>query len=509
MSAPKVAPQTSAAASRATTAHDGTLGAPVLPSQPTFCSFQPVIPYQRQVCDLVRDWDYATGNLEILLSGSFGSAKSTLMAHLGVRHVVENAGARLCLARRALPDLKRTIWREVLDHIAEDFKEGRSKRDFKRGADYFINRSTMTITFRNGSEIICASWADGRYKRFRSLKLSMLIFEEIVENETPDEEAFKQLKARLRRLPHVSENLLIAATNPDSPSHWVHKYFIDPQAAHTADPQLRDGPEMVRGTYGGCHPTRRVFYSNTRENPFLDPTYVTQLERDLPPREADRYIRGLWVEISTERIYYEYVSAVQYKATIAYVLNPRLPIHLTFDFNIGDGKPMSCAMFQFVDGAFHVFAEAVIEGARTADLMEDLGGRGLLVKDHKYVINGDAAGKHRDTRSSRSDYDIIMQDLRNRGINFEYNVPLANPPIRTRHNRVNAFCKNDNGEVRLFIYKGCKVCDEGMRLTALKKGAGYVEDDSKAFQHVTTAIGYGIVATHMKQASKPQGTVQL
>lgn len=201
-------------------------------SAPTFCGFRPVIPYQRQVCDLVRDWDYSRANLEILLSGSFGSAKSTLMAHLGVRHVVEQNGARLCLGRRALPDLKRTIWREVTDHIAEDFKEGRGARDFKKGADYYINRATMTIYFRNGSEIICASWADGRYKRFRSLKLSMIIFEELVENDEDDEEAFKELKARLRRLPHVPENLLIGATNPDAPSHWVHKYFIDAQAPY-------------------------------------------------------------------------------------------------------------------------------------------------------------------------------------------------------------------------------------------------------------------------------------
>lgn len=194
-------------------------------SQPTFCAFRPVIPYQRDVCDLVRDWDYAKGNLEILLSGSFGSAKSTLMAHLGVRHVIENPRSRLCLARRALPDLKRTIWREILDHIAEDFREGKNK-------DYVINRSSMTITFRNRAEVICASWADGRYKRFRSLKLSMLIFEELVENDDDDEEAFKELKARLRRIPEVQDNLLIGATNPDAPSHWVHKYFIDSQAAH-------------------------------------------------------------------------------------------------------------------------------------------------------------------------------------------------------------------------------------------------------------------------------------
>jgi len=271
----------------------------------------------------------------------------------------------------------------------------------------------------------------------------------------------------------------------------------------------RPDAATVRATFGGAHPTRRVFYSNTEENPFLDPAYIAQLKADMSPREADRYIRGRWVEIRAEFIYYEYDSRAQYRAALAYQVDAKQMVHLTFDFNIGVGKPMSCALFQFDGDAFHIFAEAVIEGARTADILEDLDARGLLAKELRYEINGDAAGKHRDTRSSRSDYDIILQGLAGRGIKADYNVPLANPPIRTRHNKVNAYCKNDNGKRRLFIYKGCKISDEGMRLTALKKGAGYIEDDSKAFQHVTTAIGYGILSTLQKHSTKRQGTTQL
>jgi hypothetical protein len=34
-----------------------------------------------------------------------------------------------------------------------------------------------------------------------------------------------------------------------------------------------------------------------------------------------------------------------------------------------------------------------------------------------------------------------------------------------------------------------------MKLTALKKGAEYIEDDSKEYQHITTAAGYRISYT--------------
>ena len=74
-------------------------------------------------------------------------------------------------------------------------------------------------------------------------------------------------------------------------------------------------------------------------------------------------------------------------------------------------------------------------------------------------------------------------------------VPRSNPPVRTRHNIVNAYCQNDLGQHRLTVYAKCKTLDKGLRLTALKKGGSYIEDDSKPYQHITTALGYGVVYT--------------
>jgi len=451
-------------------------------SEPFFTKFSPdVIPYQRAVCDLIDQFDFTEGNLEILLSGSFGSAKSTLMAHLLIRHCVEFPGARVCIARRSLPDLKRTIWKEVLEHMEEDFIERKH---------YRINRTSNTIRFANGSEIITATWADRRYKKFRSLKLSMVIIEEIVENDEQDIEAFKQLKARMRRLPHVPENILIAATNPDSPAHWVWKYFIEPNSN------------------GSNHRFRYVFYSRTELNPFLDPSYVRQLREDMSPKEAERYLDGQWNELKGEVIYYEYDSNAQYLKTVEYKIDPVYQVGLAFDFNIADGKPMSMIMFQYINDTFHFFGETVIQGARTAQIMEDLDGRDLLIKGLQYLITGDAAGKHKDTRSTRSDYDIIMKELSDRNINYVYGVPPSNPPLRTRHNKVNSYCLNALGHRRLFIYNGCPVADEGMRLVKLKEGGSYIEDDSKAYQHITTAIGYAILFS-INKTSRQQSTTIL
>jgi hypothetical protein len=241
----------------------------------------------------------------------------------------------------------------------------------------------------------------------------------------------------------------------------------------------------------------------------LPPQYIEQLKADMDPKLARRMIYGEWIEISGEVIYSEYNSELQYRRTEEYKIDPHYPVVLTFDFNLSSNKPMSMCCLQYIDDTFHVFAEVIIDGARTGEVMEELNDRGLLKPELKYTICGDASGKHRDTRSFRSDYDIIFDYLKRAGLKFEYMVPPANPPVRLRHNRVNAYCLNALGERRLFLYKGCATLDEGMRLTKLKPGANYLEDDSKPYQHVTTAIAYAIVALSNNNKRQRQSTLLL
>lgn len=400
------------------------------------------------------------------------------MAHLAVTHCLLNPGARACLARRSLPDLKRTILKEVLEHISEDLTEG---------VDYWYNRSDSSITFSNGSEIICMSWADKRYKKGRSLKLSFLVFEEIVENNLEDKEAFDTLIARLRRLPHVKENVAIAATNPDSPGHWVFKHWIEP-------------------TVASRFPNRRVFYSLTEQNIFLDKIYIDSLRDSMSKKEADRYLRGQWNDLRSSYIYNEYERQFNF-IDQSYQVDPRYPISWSFDFNIAEGKPLSSVFTQHIDGIMHIFNEIVVDGFRTRDNLEEAKTRGLLDYQTVYNIRGDAAGKHLDTRSKKSDYEIIKDFLSNETpIKFHVQVPPANPPIRKRHNLVNAYCCNDKGVRRLFVYKDAPTADEGLRLAKLKKGSHYIEDDSDRFQHITTAIGYDLARQVTSEKMKPKST---
>jgi hypothetical protein len=440
-------------------------------STPTLTEFNPsLIPWQMEATNFISEFDYSQGVLEVLFSGSVGSAKSIEAAHLTCLHAIENAQSRVLAIRRALKDLKRTFWPTVLKHLADVPHLIKS-----------YNKTEMKITLVNGSEIIGDSYDDMNLEKFRSLELSMVIIEEATES---NKEVYEAIKMRVGRLPKVPKNIILCLTNPDAPDHYLYEYFI-----------ANEGP---------C---RKVFYSLTHQNPFLPSWYVENLRRDLDPKMALRMLEGQWIEINQERIYYAYSSEYNF-INETYKFNPAYPVCLMHDFNRAAGKPMSAAVGQEIKGNFHVAKTFLVDGGRTQDVMDEIADAGYLDLNTTIKIYGDASGKHTDTRNNRSDWDIISEFInnykradseRNTLIN---NVPLSNPTIRGRHNVLNALFRNDLGETHLFIYKEARDADKGFKLTKLKKGAELVEDDSLREQHVTTAIGYW--AHKSKNTTTPQ-----
>ncbi len=455
-------------------------------STPNFLEFDPtVIPFQNSVIyDLNHSIDFNLGTHEILFSGSIGSAKSILAAHIAVHHCFEFKKARVLICRRTLPDLKKTMFQTICEHL-----EGIPKLVLNR--DYWINESTAAIYFRNGSEIIAGYWADKRYLKFRSYVLSMVIIEEAVESVGDDYKAIQEIRQRVGRLPHIKKNMIIYCTNPSGPSHELYKYFFNDSS-----------------------PTRHVYFSLTEQNPFLPRTYIEQMKRDLPPKEAERMLYGRWVEVDKERIYYAYNPEINFKKT-SYNIDFRLPISIAFDFNIGLGKPMSATLSQYdkLKDTFHFFDEVVIHGSRTLDQLEEMEAKGYFELPTAFEIHGDATGGAMSTNSKWSNYELISQYLANyktktgQKLNYQLLIPKSNPPIRERHNIVNAYCANSLNENRLFVYEKCKNLHEGMKLTALKKGAEYLEDDSKEYQHVTTALGYRVAYTSKNKVIVKGGNI--
>jgi PBSX family phage terminase large subunit len=433
-------------------------------STPSLSSFNP-LPQQLEILkDIRRNFDYTRGVHEVMLSGSVGSAKSLSLAHVAITHCLMYPGSRFGIGRLALPQLKATLCIKIREHLHGE------------GIDYRYNETTGSFRFSNGSSIPALSWSDANTAKLGSYEFSGFGIEELTE--TKDSKAYNTLKQRVGRLPHIPEQILISATNPDSPSHWAYKRIINKAANN----------DLIK-----------VYYSNTFDNPHLPPTYTQNLLDTLDERMVRRMVYGEWLDLSEEVIYYAYNREHNYR-DYSYQVNPNFPIHLGFDFNIGVGKPMSVCFLQYIGGQFHVFNEVVVEGMRTEDVLEEANAKGLFRWQTQYIVNGDATGRHNDTRSKDNDYVIIEKWLANAKrrdgtrIRFDIDVPRANPPIRRRHNLVNGVCCNGHGRRNLFVYKEAETVDDGLLTTKLKKGASLIEDDSARAQHITTGLGYSVVS---------------
>lgn len=436
-------------------------------STPSLLSFDPkVIPFQRRVIyDVRKKFSYEKGFHQLLFSGTVGSSKSLLLAHLLITHCLLYPKACAYFGRLVLGDLKKTLLKKIVQHLGRDLIEGK---------DYEHNKSDHVITFQNGSELVYGSWHDKDYTKFRSLELSAVGIEEATENSEEYKDFYFEIIQRVNRLPHVKENWVALATNPDGPSHWIHKHFMENQDEF-----------------------RHVYYSNALENPFLPKSYIENLKGTLDPKMARRMLYGEWIDIDGEFLYHNYRKDRNY-LNRPYEFSANQPIDLSHDFNIGEGKPMSANISQTVGGVFHFSHTFAVDGARTADIMEEMGFAGIFENKNKFRVFGDASGKRRDTRSIKSDYDIIREYLANyrrkdgSSLDFEMLIPLSNPPIRERHNLVNAQFLDALGQVKLYVYKDATMLDEGFRLTKLKQTGSYIEDDSFRAQHCTTAAGYAI-----------------
>jgi hypothetical protein len=287
----------------------------------------------------------------------------------------------------------------------------------------------------------------------------------------------------------VYQNIFLTLTNPDSPSHYLYTDIIERQDDF-----------------------KTVFYSLTEENKFLPKWYIENLKRNLDPKMALRMLKGQWVDIYTEGVYYNYDPETNFRDT-EYKINPNEPIYITHDFNIGKGKPMSCALGQYINDTWHWFKSYHVEGARTLNIMEEMHEDGVFDNKNMFIVHGDATGRSRDTRSIQSDYDIIEEFLSNlkrkdgSRVHFDIDVPKkANPPIKKRHAVLNGMFKNMNNETRLYVYDSW--INTGFLRTSFLKDSYVIEDDSLPQQHVTTAIGYSVYR-HDFVGDNNGGTIQL
>lgn len=396
----------------------------------------------------------------LLLCAGIGSGKSYIGAHYIIKRTLDYPKALHFIGANSYSQLRDSTL-AALFSVLQDLN-----------IPFSYNQNHGLLEFGYG-RILCKTMDN--YNMLRGIEIATFYLDEVRDLKR---EAFDMIMGRLRdRKAYKLEGRL---TTSPSGHNYLYDYF-DPQG------------EKNNPNFGIIHATS---YANTH----LPAGYIDSLKSQYSEKFFRQEILGEFVNIQSDTIYYafdEKLSLIK-----SYNVNDRYPICISYDFNIGVGKPMSVAIFQYIDNIFYFFDEVVIEGTRTEDTLDEMEARGLFDLSRHYIVHGDASGNSRTTNYNRTDYDIIRKRLSNIDISFEIDVPNANPPVRKRHIIVNGQLKNANGNTSIYVTKNCKTIIKGLKQAKLRDKASYVEDDSDSFQHVTTAMGYGILK-QIEKASKP------
>ena len=409
----------------------------------------------------------------LVMWGGAGSGKSITAGVKVILRCMATPGHKIFCIRKVEGGAKKSVFAQLIEWT----------KLFGVYPHCKINLTDKIILFPNKSSIQCIGLDDP--EKIKSVPfISGYWFEEATEMDILD---FMQCDLRLRgNTPSYKQ--IIVTFNPIVVSNWVYeKFFTEQQnVVSKCDGRIQEFELGVGDELIPC----MTHHSTYRDNPFIDAQYKAVLG-DLANRsETDWrvYHEGLWGQVSgTVYSSFDRMRNVSEKAEY----DPALDICWTWDFNIGEGKPMSSALCHIRQGRdkdgklrleVHVFDEIVMETGDTRTMCDEYKRRGYSIGNAS--IYGDRSGKSRSSNSAYTDYDLI------RAAGAEtFRVPGNNPAIRGRHNCVNALLKSASGDVRLFIHPRCKTLIRGLESVTMKSGAMYQEKETYE-QHITTALGY-------------------
>lgn len=406
----------------------------------------------------------------VALLGGVGSGKTDLGSIWSLGRVAGSPlGVLGCIAANTYAQLFDSTLRNVFknwDRMGVHY--------LPRDAPSSYRPLTLRVRANDGwREILCRSL--DHYETLSGIEIGWAWLDETWQTERA---AFNLVQARLRdgRMPDAMRQLLLTSTL-DDPTSWMYADLVE----------NFDETRM------------EVIYATSYDNPFLPNGYVEDLKASYDERLFRRMCLAEWVALQGQTVYHAFSRSQNVTEDAEF--DPALAICWSHDFNIGVGKPMSSILGQIKRGPhgpeFHVFDEIVIESSDTNDAIEEFFSRPWR-SAAGVRIYGDPAGKAKDTRSKKTDYSILAEA----GFT-DQRVAASHPPVRDRHNAVNALLRSAKGDVRIKVHPRAKTLIKGLETVVLREGAQYLEKETRE-QHVTTPLGYWVCVESPLSGQKPR-----
>ena len=248
---------------------------------------------------------------------------------------------------------------------------------------------------------------------------------------------------------------------------------------------------------GEKHKWIQVFGASIYDNPHIGSDEVARLEAIYPEGSVQRRIRlgGEWLPgLSGSRAYGNFARALHVRPQPP--VTPRRPLCWTWDFNV---EPMVSLVGQrdFPSGLFRVYKELVLDEGHLVEMV-DWYKETYPTHTAEVWIYGDATGKGRTGQTGQSDYQIILNALRQYGPPVRLKVPEVNPLVKDRVNAVNYALKTEQGAIGVEIDPGCRelIADLEQVLTDSRGGIKKTKDRRDPYirrTHTSDALSYWIV----------------
>jgi hypothetical protein len=378
-------------------------------------------------------------------SGPIGSGKSAALCQEAIRLSYLNPGRTGLIGAPTYPMLRDATLAALTETLVEN------------EIPYELNRAENLLMMKDtGSKILLRSLDD--FERLRGTNLAWFGVDELTYTQ---EGAWLRLEGRLRD-PKATRYCGFAVWTPKG-FDWVYRKFVkNASAAYDtvlARPyenrylldRLPDFYDRLRGSYDENFFRQEVLgdYLNARGNLVYSP-----FSRELNLRETK--------------------------------VRPGAQVIWALDFNV---DPMSSVVAQRLGNEIHVLDEIVLRRATTEDACLEFEKRfGYL--EQEVVIYGDASGSAMQTTGS-TDYEIIRDFFKARGMKMFQNVQRSNPAVRDRIAVVNSRLRNANGEVRLFIDPKCKELIADFEQVCYREDSLQVDKEKDRMRtHLSDALGY-------------------
>ena len=332
------------------------------------------------------------------------------------------------------------------------------------------NRSTQSGKLKNGSLIQTKS------NEQRQIKFSAAGVDWIHFDEEPPYENYEESTLRIeagRRLRIFGTCTLLPPEGQVGGVSWLFAKIIQPF--------MRGAPQV--GVYGW----------SIYDNPHILPEELSQLESRYPVGSVQRRIRlgGEWLPgIGGARKYTGFSSMVHVRPQGP--PDPYRPLCWWWDFNVA---PLCSGVGQFDGRIFRGFKEFILDEGSIPEMIELF--RSHYQKHaHEIWIYGDASNP-RSVHTRQSDYQLILNEMRQYPSPTKLKVPQSNPLVNDRVNSVNAAFRDEFGTSRVEVDPSMvelvadfeQVLDDGRG--GIKKTTN-LKDPYSRRTHISDAWGYWI-----------------